>query len=242
LVVEKQQAGPGRSPAGKFRIGQSGRGFNGWRSALADPRLEGLAVRAGVALVVAWAAVEQGAFAVADRGSLGIAVWWALGLFVLVGGLAVTCLGRPAVVVGALLAGLAALAAFSMLWTPDREQAYDDATRVALYVGVFVLVALAARAGSARSWAEGLALGILVVGGLALVGRLFPGTFHQSAALARLFPEAARRLNYPLDYWNGLAALFALGVPLLLASAVSARTPIARGLALAPLPGIVGAI
>jgi O-antigen ligase len=49
---------------------------------------------------------------------------------------------------------------------------------------------------------------------------------------------ARSRLNYPLNYWNGLAALIAIGVPLLLWIATSARHVATRALAAAALPVI----
>jgi hypothetical protein len=219
------------------------RRFNALRErATSREVLEGSAVRLAVAALVAWAGWSGGAYALANRGSLAIAVWWAVALFVAVGVFPRGRLSRATGVVGGLLAAFALLAATSMLWAADDEEAYDDATRVALYEGVFALVVLATRAGTVRTWSEGLALGIVAVAAIALVSRLFPGTFSQSADLIRLFPEAERRLNYPVDYWNGLAALVALGLPLLLASAVSARTAAGRGLALAPLPALAGTI
>ncbi|MEX2447751.1 MAG: hypothetical protein WD404_03290, partial [Solirubrobacterales bacterium] len=46
------------------------------------------------------------------------------------------------------------------------------------------------------------------------------------------------RLSYPLDYWNALAALIALGFPLLLQVATCARSALSRGLAAAALPAL----
>ena len=49
-------------------------------------------------------------------------------------------------------------------------------------------------------------------------------------------PSVGTRLAYPLNYWNGLAALMALGIPLVLVLAVESRRLLAQALATAALP------
>ena len=59
----------------------------------------------------------------------------------------------------------------------------------------------------------GVASAIALVAGLAVLSRLQPGLFPANETGAFL-PIAQHRLNWPLNYWNGLAALCALGIPL----------------------------
>ena len=47
---------------------------------------------------------------------------------------------------------------------------------------------------------------------------------------------AVARLNFPVDYWNALAALMAIGTPLLLAIAVNSRRIATQALATASVP------
>jgi hypothetical protein len=82
-----------------------------------------------------------------------------------------------------------------------------------------------------------VAVATVVVGLLAVGQRLFPGIFP-SDHLADVLPNAATRLSYPLGYWNGLAIFVALGIPLLLRVAVTARSPLWRAAAVAPAPVI----
>ena len=49
-------------------------------------------------------------------------------------------------------------------------------------------------------------------------------------------PGFTDRLAYPLNYWNGLAALMALGIPLVLVVAVESRRLVTQALATAALP------
>ena len=71
---------------------------------------------------------------------------------------------------------------------------------------------------------------------LALASRLRPDLFPAAYQTASFLPGAAGRLGWPLNYWNALAALMALGVPLLLAIATSARTLWAQAAAAAAIP------
>ena len=67
-----------------------------------------------------------------------------------------------------------------------------------------------------------VASAIALVGVLALLSRLHPSWFPADNT-AEALGAARSRLNYPLNYWNGLAALIAIGMPLLLAIATEAR-------------------
>jgi hypothetical protein len=82
-----------------------------------------------------------------------------------------------------------------------------------------------------------LAAAIGLIALLALGSRFQPN-LYPADTVAEFLPTERARLNYPLGYWNGLAALMALGLPLLLWLATSAGRTAARGLALALLPAM----
>src|SRR2546423_551102 len=144
-------------------------------------------------------------------------------------------LSAAALVAGGLLPALAAFAGISAAWAPSTERALDDFCRTLLYSGVFVVVALSASRRSRGRWLDGLALGITAVAAVALVSRFFPSSFGSGAVL-RLGSGPVWRLSFPVGYWNGLAVMVALGVPLLLGAALMPRHALLRGLALTPLP------
>lgn len=147
----------------------------------------------------------------------------------------------PALAVGTLLAGLAFWTLVSTGWAASAEDAYAEFGRTLLYLAVFALVAVVATRSTAGAWAGGLAAGIAAIGILALASRLFP-RLVDSGDLETLLPTAHARLSWPVNYWNGLAAFVALGFPLLLRLAVSSRSLLTRGAALAPLPVLASAI
>jgi tetratricopeptide (TPR) repeat protein len=141
-----------------------------------------------------------------------------------------------ALVSGSLLAGLAVLSGLSVIWASDDGAALEEAVRASGYLGIFALVVGASRGREARPWLAGLAIGILVVGLLALVSRLIPGLPGGDEEIARLLPAARGRLSYPIGYWNALAVICALGIVLLTWFGVTGRSRATRVLSVAAIP------
>lgn len=169
--------------------------------------------RTGAALVV-WGAVAVG---------LGFGIWPRARV------------PRTAIACGAALLALALLGALSTGWASDDGAAFAEGVRAAGYLGVFVLVVVAAPAGSARLWLAGLAAGLVAVAWLALGSRIQPSLFPEQE-LNTLLPSVRTRLSYPLNYWNGLAACMAMGCALLVWLGAHAATRGGRALAVAALP------
>jgi hypothetical protein len=191
------------------------------------------AVAAGLFLV----AYNEGGFGLAARGIVAIAVWWALLLGVALGPLPLARVPRAAVAGGALLAAFAAFTLLSAAWAPGAAGAVTEANRVVLHLGLFLLGALASSWRTISAWSDGLAAGLVAVALVALAARFFHGLFGDQG-LPEFLPAAAARLSFPVGYWNGLAILVALAVPLLLRIATTASRPVVRGLAVAPVPAV----
>ena len=88
--------------------------------------------------------------------------------------------------------------------------------------------------GGLRRTVSALALAIGLVGAIALLSRFQPSWLPDNDA-PTFFGEARQRLIYPVDSWNGLAALMAIGMPLVLSVAISARRLLTSALAAAAL-------
>jgi len=192
--------------------------------------------RIAVAAAVVGLALAQGGYSARFLGAACVLVWWAVVIVVL----ARRGTHRPpnawAVWTVAALAGLALLSALSIGWASDGGAAFVAAVRAALYAGILVLVVVGARGEDSRPWIDGLASGIALVALLALGSRLESGLPGSDAEIAHFLPSAAGRLSYPIGYWNGLAALLAMGVVALAYLAGQARTALARSLATAAIP------
>ena len=201
---------------------------------------------ASVALVVPAVVVfamgyDNGGYSLPSRSFWAIAVWWAVILGVALGGVRSRAIGRSALAVGGLLSAFGLVTLLSASWGSSAERAINEFNRVSLYLGVFVLAVLfSSRAPRVRA-CDGLALGICGVVAVALTSRFAVDTFSDRGA-AEVLPTAVTRLSFPVGYWNGLAILAALAVPLLLRLAAAPGVTLVRALAVAPLPAIAVAM
>jgi hypothetical protein len=204
-----------------------------------DPAAVGIWVLA-FALPV-YLALKGGGYDGIVRGQIGIAVWWAVLVGAAVGVLPVARPTRAGWAMVGLLATFTAWTLLSTAWSSSSERSVFEASRVATHLGVLVLAVMALRRDTARHAINALAAAIALVGVLALLSRMHPSWFpHQDTAT--FLPSVASRLSYPVNYWNGLGALMAMGIPLLLCAASSARTFAARALAAAAMPLCVGTL
>lgn len=202
------------------------------------PTLSTLAPLALPLLVAAFLfaiAYDSGTYNLVDRGTLAMGVWWTIAMGVLFGIVKIFELSRPVKIVAGLIAAFALWTLLSMAWAPSAENAFNEFNRVALYLGVFLLVSLAITRSDLGRWVDGLTVAIVAIAFVALVSRLFDGLFPDRG-IFDLLPKAAIRLNFPLGYWNALAVFVALSVPLALRAAVGARNPVVRAAALSSLP------
>jgi hypothetical protein len=193
--------------------------------------------RAGVAAGVLVLALDGGTYSLVSRQSVAVVVWSAIALGM---GFELWYLPRRR---SAGTIAVISFAAFTLLvgastaWAANAESAFLEYDRAALYLGVFALAGLSASRSSARGACDGLAIGISAVTAFALASRFFPARLP-SHDLPRFLPGSAERLSYPVDYWNGLAVLLAIGIPMLLRVAVVAGHAARRGLAAAALPAV----
>lgn len=176
-------------------------------------------------------------------GALGIAtaaVWLAIVVLVLAGGLPLRQ-PRPGLVAAAgCLLALLALTILSTSWTNSDEGAFEAAVRIAGYLGVFLLAGIVARRDRIGAALTGLALGGVLVAIVALASRLL-GIGAGDADLVAQLPTAAGRLSFPVGYWNALGALMALSLPPLCWRAAQDGSPRRAGLALAGFPPLIAA-
>lgn len=193
-----------------------------------------------LAAAVFLTAFDDGSYELIPRHSLALCVWWVVTLALVFGVLPRQRLPRGSYAVGASLALLALVTALSSLWAPSREAALLELDRVLLYLGVFVLVVIAARRRDLGSWLGGLALALTLIAAVSLISRFAPSVFSTESYLSELGSE--NRLSFPLGYWNGLAVLTGMAFPLLLQIAVSSRPILLRSAAAGVLPALFAVI
>ena len=174
-------------------------------------------VTIGLLLAITLSLVFQG-------GAYGPSTW--LPLMVAVGALALTlALAGPAVSSSRLQKALLAIFALqavwtaaSVLWAGSQANAWEEANRTLFYLVIICLAFVAIR------WSDvlglkALALAVALTAAVAGVSVLI--TLAVSSDASALF--LADRLNWPITYFNGLAALLMMGFWLVLGMANGAR-------------------
>jgi hypothetical protein len=217
------------------------------RTAALDERLQ----RVDWAAVATWLLCFGLIFYLGQRGGgydslvhdpIGIAVWWIALVGVLVGALPRRPPNRLAWWVLALLAAFVVWTGLSLIWTESPDKTSADLARLAGYLGVLWLGVSIGVPGGGRRVLNGVACAIAAIAGVALLSRFHPAWFPDAAQTGHFLSTGRERLSYPLDYWNALAGLIAIGLPPLLGIAASGRSAWARGAAGATLPALALAL
>jgi hypothetical protein len=191
----------------------------------------------GFGLIV-YIGLEGGGYDPLVHDRVGIAIWWFLLAGVVVGALPRRRLPPLACIALALFAAFVVWTALSLSWTESAERTSADIARIAGYLGALALAVFGASNASGRRLVAAVAAGIAVVAVVALLSRLHPAWFPTSHETARFLSSGRERLSYPLNYWNGLAGLIAIGAPLLLQVATCARSIVVRAVTAAALPAV----
>ena len=186
--------------------------------------------------LVLYLGLEGGGYDPLVSEPVGIVLWWVLLAGILVGALPRLAPGRLAWISVGLFAAFAAWTALSLGWTESSGNTATELARVLGYLGAFALVLFSRGRGESQRVIGAVASAIVVVSLVGLLSRLHPGWFAATDTPGVLTER--ERLSYPLEYWNGLAGLIAIGLPLLLQVATCARSALVRGLAAAAIPAL----
>ena len=174
------------------------------------------------------------------RSQVGIVTWWVVLLGLLAGLLPAASVTRPGWLTVAAFGGLVAITALATLtWTESAERSVIELSRTVTIFGAFVLLLLIQQREGLRRALAAVAAATAIVAAIALVDRFDPSLlpFESSQLLPETYPRA--RLYFPLEYWNGLAAMMAIGLAPLLWLAGSARGTVVRALSAGAIPLVV---
>ena len=177
-----------------------------------------------IALLLVFAIVEDGAFDLRYWAPLAIFVLIIL-LTMLIGGGLRFPRTRPLIVALAAIWAFTAWTLLSAVWAQSAASAWEGGARTLLYAGLFTVGLTALPDRRLRSWLGiGLVAGVSAIGVVTLIALLD----HDTGAFL------AGRLNDPIGYRNGTAALFAFAVwPLIGLAAPRGGNSILRAAALA---------
>lgn len=188
--------------------------------------------------LVAYLGLKGGGYDPLVHDRVGIAVWWIVLLATAVGAIPPRRPGRIAWAALGFLAAFVLWTALSLTWTEGVEQTWADLARVAGYLGVFAFGIFAVGRLGARRLVGAVGAAIVLVSVVALLSRFHPAWFPGANQTASFLSSNRERLSYPLHYWNAVAALVAIGLPLVLQVAADARSVALRALAAAALPAL----
>jgi O-Antigen ligase len=192
------------------------------------------------ASVVVYLGLAGGGYSLPVHSRVAIVVWWIVVVSAAWGLLPVSRPSRRGLIGLGLFAGFTAWTALGITWSISSGRSWQDLSLITCYLGILVL-GLAIhreRDEAVRHTVAAVATGIVLLAALAVISRLWPHLIPSSQVIGRLSDDRAR-LAWPLNYWNGVAALIVLGIPLLLAEMTSARTLWAQAAAGAALPLVV---
>ena len=212
-----------------------------------------IAVRADLPATGAWLlafapvlylGLRGGGYDAVVRGEVGIAVWWLLAVGALAGVLPVVRPGRATLALLGVFALFTVWTGLGIAWSDSAERSVLELARVATYLGMLALAACALDARTARSALHGSAVACAAVGLLAVMSRIRPDWFpaDELVAYLHLGVQAGQRLNYPLNYSDGLGSFAAIGIPVLLAAAATARTLAGKVTSTAAVPVLLLAL
>jgi len=188
--------------------------------------------------VVLYLAVDGGGYDLVVRSQVAIVVWWVVLIGAAWGLLPAARWTRMAWATVAVFGGFVAWTGLAATWSQSSELSLDELSRVACYFGLLLLgISIHRdREQAVKHTIHAVAAAVVLVACLALASRLRPDMFPAAHQTASFLPGTEGRLGWPLNYWNALAALLALGLPLLLAIATSARTLRAQAASAAAIP------
>jgi hypothetical protein len=207
-------------------------------------RISRLSVRRAIVFAIAialptWLALEGGGFDVVVRQQGGLLIWWALALGFLSGWLPRS---RPAVALLWPAVAIAALLAWTLLsfgWTESDESTYAELSRLLGYAGFVVAAWVCLNRFTFRAAAAGISVAALAISVIALLSRLAPSAFPVDLIAVAFDTD---RLNYPLDYWNAVAAWGCISIAIGLVWSAHARRAAVRALAAAAVPAAATAV
>jgi O-Antigen ligase len=189
--------------------------------------------------LVLYLGLDGGGYDIVVHSQVGIIVWWMLLVGAAWGVLPAARFTRLGWASMALFGAFVGWTLLGSGWAPSSDLALQSVSLTAGYLGVLVL-ALAVhrdREVALRHTISAVATAGTLIAGFALLSRLRPDMFSASHQTASFLGGGTRgRIAWPLNYWNGLAALVALLLPLLLANATRARTLLGQAAAAGAIP------
>jgi len=181
---------------------------------------------------------SRGGYPVEVVAGYGVALWWLLLVGILTNAIPRPRPTRAGWIVLSAFVLLAAWGAASLGRSADAERGLTEVARLVVAGGSVLLGMSVVRSGQARVLAGGVLAGLTAIVLAAVTTRLFPDLVPSATETGDFLEATRTRLAWPLNYWNGIAAAAAIGIPLGLALAARSRSVWTSAAAIAPIPGL----
>jgi tetratricopeptide (TPR) repeat protein len=187
--------------------------------------------------VILYLAFNNGGYDFTTHAQVAIAVWWVVTICAAWGLFPLAKPSRGAIAVVLLFAAFTAWTALGITWSISTGRSFQDLALIMCYLGILLLgiCVYRDRTDALRHTLNAIGTAIVIVAIMALAARFWPNlqpgsqTAHWGGA----------RISWPIGYWNAFAAFMALGLPVLLSIATTARTLVARSAAAAAIPVLI---
>ena len=162
-----------------------------------------------VAVLIGATAIWYGGNPPEITAAISVVTWWAIAIAITFGLVPLARLDRIAYVPLGLLTVLVILTGVSFFWSNNEGLAFNSLVQITGVLGIFALVLLCSRNGSANAWLRGIAFGLAFLVLLSVMSRFFPG-LGDDTELAKSLYGSSGRLSWPLGYWNAMASIAAM--------------------------------
>ena len=194
-------------------------------------RLVGGLVAAFV-LLIGW---RHGGYELPITGEIALLVSWLVLVGAILGLIPTVRLAGPRLWATIFLGGFVAWDLLSVTWSDASGRTVATAVQVAAVFSVLLAGAVTVRKSDRTAVLSGVITGVALLALLAAGSRLHPEWFPDTAAVGAL-GKLRPRLYWPVGYWNALAYLAAMVLPIALHFAVGSRKGITRALSGASIP------
>ena len=194
-------------------------------------RAVGFAVSAFV-LLIGW---RHGGYELPVTGEIALLASWLVLIGAILGLIPTVKISGSRLWATVFLGGFLVWDLVSVGWSNASGRTVATAVQVAAVVSVLLAGVVTIRKKDQKAVLAGLLTGVALLAVLASGSRLQPDWFPDTAAVGTL-GKLRPRLYWPIGYWNALAYLSAMALPLALHFSVASRKGISRALAGASIP------
>ncbi len=187
---------------------------------------------AAFVLLIGW---RHGGYELPVTGEIALLASWLILIGAILGLIPTVKVSGSRLSATAFLGGLLVWDLLSVTWSDASGRTVATAVQIGAVLSALLAGVVTIRKQDRTAALAGILAGVALLAALASGSRLHPEWFPDTAAVGAL-GKLRPRLYWPIGYWNALAYLVAMTIPLALHFAVESRKGISRAMAGAAIP------